>query len=84
MTATLQKFIVPAGMEHLAAEMQFVQEHWEALMAQYAGQYIVVMGSNVVAVNEDDLTLAQRMYTHSGNEPFYIAEMFDTPTVYHV
>ena len=84
MPVTLQPFIVPVGMEHLAAEIQFVQEHWDALMMRYAGQYIAVMGNNVVSANVDDVALAQQIYSQFGNARFYIAEVSDVPTVYHV
>jgi hypothetical protein len=54
------------------------------LLPKYRGRYVAFLGGRAIDDDENDESLARRMFAKFGETPFYIGSVEDPPAVYEL
>jgi hypothetical protein len=79
-----RKPVGPSAEDALAANEQAFQRQRAELLRRYEGEYVALRAGRVVAHGPDDEELARRLFADSGDQPFYIAKVEQTPTIHEL
>ncbi|MGQ9627512.1 MAG: hypothetical protein ACUVV0_11480 [Anaerolineae bacterium] len=79
-----EQAVKPQQLAALERESETFQRLHDQLLETYKGQFVAIIGDQVVDSDFDNCELARRVYARFGYIPVYIQKVEEAPTIYEI